>query len=387
MGGFDREWIADSAEAIANRAERELEALVGVSSPSGDVAGAEEAIAITAALLPDGTTIERIECSSPDYAPDLIARLAGSGAGRLVLVGHVDTVIAHGVHRPVERDGERLVGSGTIDMKGGIVLALGVMRELASRPHAFAELVLLAVTDEEWRTGPLAHGPLFAGFDACLCFEGGERTAAGEEAVVLRRKAAATVRVRASGLAAHSGTSPERGRNALLALGEAARAVAARNDPGGPQRVTAVPTVIRSGDAFNVVPAGGELICDLRGDELGALDRIRDAVPAEHGGVTLEADLVRRWPGMDTRAQAAPLLAAAAELIDRPLLGSERGGASDASHLAASVPLTIDGLGPIGGSAHNPDEYVLADSFEPRAEVALALCVAALALRQPPLGH
>ena len=38
-------WIQREADAIARRAERELEALVAVSSPSGDVHGAEECAA------------------------------------------------------------------------------------------------------------------------------------------------------------------------------------------------------------------------------------------------------------------------------------------------------------------------------------------------------
>jgi glutamate carboxypeptidase len=120
-------WIADSAQAIAATAARELEALVGVSSPSGDVRGAEEAIAVAVALLPPDAGVERVPCSSPGHAPDLVARLAGTGRPRLLLVGHVDTVVAHDAHEPLRRDGERLVGSGSIDMKGGDVLALGVL--------------------------------------------------------------------------------------------------------------------------------------------------------------------------------------------------------------------------------------------------------------------
>ena len=58
-------------------------------------------------------------------------------------------------------------------MKGGVVLSLGVMRALASRPEDFAEVALLLVCDEEWRTAPFGHVERFAGFDACLCFEGG----------------------------------------------------------------------------------------------------------------------------------------------------------------------------------------------------------------------
>lgn len=45
-------WVASEAEAIAARAERDLEALVAVSSPSGDAAGAEECIAVAGALAP-----------------------------------------------------------------------------------------------------------------------------------------------------------------------------------------------------------------------------------------------------------------------------------------------------------------------------------------------
>ena len=114
--------------------ERDLEALVAISSPSGDVAAAEELCALVAALLPDEAEIERPPCSTPGYAPDLLARLRGRGTGRLVLLGHLDTVVAHEGHRPLERADGRLVGSGTVDMKGGIALALGVIRALAASP-------------------------------------------------------------------------------------------------------------------------------------------------------------------------------------------------------------------------------------------------------------
>ncbi|MGH2762040.1 MAG: M20/M25/M40 family metallo-hydrolase, partial [Thermoleophilaceae bacterium] len=64
--------------------------------------------------------------------------------------------------------------------------------------------------------------------------------------------------------------------------------------------------------------------------------------------------------------------------LDRPLVAGERGGASDASHVATAIPLTIDGLGPRGGGAHAPHEWVSAESLRIRAEVALALVGALL---------
>jgi glutamate carboxypeptidase len=371
--------VIEAASRMALAAERELEALVAVSSPSGDVDGAEECVALATAFLPTEARVERIDCSTPDHARDLLGRLHGAGSKRLVLLGHLDTVVPHAAHRPLDRDGDRLIGSGAVDMKGGVALALALMRELAERPELYAETAVLLVNDEEWRTAPFVHAGRFAGFDACLCFEGGQRTAGGAEAVIVKRKAAATLRVNAHGRSSHSGSAPELGRNALLALAAVAQVVAGCSDPAGPDRLTAVPTIMRSGDAFNVVPAAGELLCDLRADRLEAFDPVLAAVPRERDEVRVEPTMVRAWPGMDSREATAHVLAEAARRLGRPIVGSERGGASDASHLAAGgIECTIDGLGPHGGGAHTPDEWVSGESLLGRAEVALAVTQALL---------
>jgi glutamate carboxypeptidase len=371
--------MIETASRMALAAERELEALVAVSSPSGDVEGAEECVALATAFLPTEAEVERVDCSTPGHARDLIGRLRGGGSKRLLLLGHLDTVVGHDAHRAPERDGSRLVGSGAVDMKGGVALSIALMRELAERPELYAEAAVLLVNDEEWRTAPFVHAERFRGFDACLCFEGGERADGGEDAVIVKRKAAATLRVNAHGRPSHSGSAPEQGRSALLALAAVAQVVAACSDPAGPDRLTAVPTIIRSGDAFNVVPAAGELLCDLRADRLEAFDPVLAAVPEHHDEVRLEPTMVRAWPGMDARAATDGVLADASRRLGRPIVGSERGGASDASHVAAGgIELTIDGLGPLGGGAHTPEEWVGLKSLHTRAEVALAVTEAIL---------
>jgi glutamate carboxypeptidase len=376
-------WVERAAKEIARHAERELEALVGVSSPSGDVPGAEEAVALCVAFAPAEATPERIPCSTAGHAKDLALHLPGTGEGKLLLLGHLDTVVSNEAHRPVEHDGDRLIGSGTVDMKGGVVLAIGVLRALVERPEMFEETTLLLVNDEEWRRGALVHAERFGHVDACLCFEAGQREAGGEEGVVVKRKAAGTLRVTATGRAAHSGSAPHKGRNALLALAAAAETVAAQHDPEGEDRLSAVPTIMNAGEAFNVVPPGGELFCDLRASRLGAFERVIAAVPEEVGGVTLHPELIRQWPGMDAREQTRGVLETATELLGRPIVGAERGGASDASHMAGHVACTIDGLGPRGGSAHNPDEYVLVESLHSRAQVALAVVSALASAKRP----
>ena len=370
-------WIDEHAAAIAARAERDLEALVAVSSPSGDVQAAEEVVAVATALAPESAEIERIPCSSPEHAPDLLLTVRGGGARRILLLGHLDTVVSHAAHIAPRRLGRRVLGSGTIDMKAGDALALGVLRALVGRPEV-GEAALLLVNDEEWRIGPFDHVERFAGFDACLCFEAGERDPAGDDAVVVRRKAACSIRVLAHGRSAHSGSAPDKGINALLALAEVAQLIAARHDPRGADRLTAVPTILRSGQALNVVPSSGELVCDVRADRLEALRGILEAIPAEAGGARIEAQMQREWPGMDARESTAAVLVAAGAALGRPVVPAQRGGASDASHFAAAIPVSIDGLGPRGGHAHAPEEFVDLDSLLPRAEVALAVTDAVL---------
>jgi glutamate carboxypeptidase len=371
-------FVADHAPRLAAHALSELEALVAVSSPSGDVAGAEAAVALCVAFLPDGAVTERAPCSTEGFAPDLIGRLRGTGESRLLLLGHLDTVISHEAHSPLSHRDGKLYGPGTADMKGGVALSLAVARALAEVPDRFAELSVLLVCDEEWRTQPFRHVERFSGYDACLCFEAGERTREGGEGVIVRRKGAGTLRVRAAGRAAHSGSAPQDGRNALLALSRAAIELTRLADPRGPQQLTVVPTIMHAGGAFNVVPAEGELVFDMRSRDTAAFERVRDAVATELDEVQLSAALERVWPAMDSEAATAELLQAATQRLGRPVLARSRGGASDASHFAGTIPLTLDGLGPRGGGAHTPGEFVRESSLRERLEVALAVALSAL---------
>ena len=373
-------WVQEGAEEIARRAVRHLEALVAVSSPSGDVHGAEECASVCAALLPDEAEVERIPCSSEGYAPDLLARLRGHrhAAGSCCSATSTPSSPTTSTAR-CTREGEKLVGSGSVDMKGGVVLSLGAHAPARQAPAGLRRG--RAAGGHATRSGARARSRTssrFAGWDACLCFEGGERTPDGDDAVVVRRKAAGTIQVRAHGRAAHSGSAPDRGRNALLALGVGrARGGRAATTRTAPAHLTAVPTVLRSGDAFNVVPGSGELFCDLRADEIDAIEAVLDAIPAEHEGVRLESELIRRWPGMHSEERGGRPAGAAR----RPRSGARRAAPRAAGRATRAtsrppIPVTVDGLGPRGGAAHNPDEFVLEASLASRAEVALALVAA-----------
>ena len=372
--------LAGLAAGLKPRVLDEMRELVAISTPSGDIEGTERAVALCAAFLP-GWGIERLPCSTANCAPDLLATRRGTGSRRLLFLGHLDTVVSHAEHQPAREAGERLHGSGTADMKGGVAVSLAVARACAEHAEDYAELAVLLVCDEEWRIAPFAHTARFSNYDACLCFEAGEISEDGEDGVIVRRKGAGTMRVRAIGRASHSGSAPHQGRNALLALAHAAIQGAAAADPDGPTQLTVVPTIVRSGEAINVVPSLGELVFDMRSRDTTDFERVLASLPAEVVGATLEPMLERVWPAMDSEAAAAPCLQAASAALGRTLVPRARGGASDASNFAAAIPLTIDGLGPRGGGAHTPEEFVHLPSLGERIEVALAIARAAM-LRQ-----
>ena len=298
-----------------------------------------------------------------------------------MLLGHVDTVVSHGRTQPLRRDGDRLYGPGTVDMKGGVVLALGVARELAQRPERFAELAVLLVTDEEWRTAPFAHVGRLRRLRRVPVLRG--RRALGRR----RRRASSSgarppARCESAPPAAPRtpGQRPHRGANALLALARRGdRGVAAMHDPDGPERLSVVPTVMHSGEAINVVPAAGRAGVRSASRDQRAFEAVLAAVPQQRRRRRARG---RAWSGCGRRwtpsARPRGCWRAPRELLGRPIVGRSRGGASDASHFAASIPLTVDGLGPRGGGAHTPEEFVFEPSLRERAEVALALALALL---------
>ncbi len=85
--------------------------------------------------------------------PSVVARLAGTGGGRsLMLNAHVDTVDVAGMSEPFSgavRNG-RLYGRGAYDMKGSLAACMAAGKTLAAGSRLRGDLVVAAVADEEY---------------------------------------------------------------------------------------------------------------------------------------------------------------------------------------------------------------------------------------------
>ncbi len=332
----------------------------------------------------------------------VIARIDGRpGAGAaILLVGHMDTVFEPGTaaERPFAIADGIATGPGVTDMKGGLVAgvyALAALRELGGGSFAglpFERIVFIANPDEE--IGSPTSTPhireVAAEVDACFVLE----CARANGDIVSARKGIADLRLEVRGRAAHAGVEPEKGRSAVLA---GAQLVAAIHDLNGRwPGVTANVGVFQAGTRPNIVPDRARLEVDLRAVAAADLDAVVAAVAelaAAPGvpDVTVTVETMAGWRPMEKLERSARLVDHAIALADR--LGfatrdAATGGASDANTTAGMGVPTLDGLGPVGGRDHSPDEYLEVDSIVPRTSLLAALLLAvgrdpAIAGRRP----
>ncbi|HST24690.1 MAG TPA: M20/M25/M40 family metallo-hydrolase [Gaiellaceae bacterium] len=350
----------------------DLAAWVDLDTPGGDVEALDALARLLAdACARDGLEPELVESPAGLY---LHAGLRGTGRARVALLCHHDTVFPAGTAaaRPFRRGGTRCLGPGVADMKGGIAVAVHAARALASGPRPFALIEVVSAPDEESRPGPPATLERLATFDAVLCLECGRP--GGE--IVSARKGAAWLRVHAEGRAAHAGEAPGSGRNVALAL--AREAVRLSDLDGSRPGTTLQITQLEAGEGLNTVPSRGLLTADVRAATRDDLDRATGQIRAfpAYDGISFRYEDLGGPPPFE-RTPAVGLLAETAIAVGASL-GHEfgeavAGGVSDGSWTASRGIPTLDGLGPVGGDDHSPDEYVETASFATRCGIVAGL--------------
>jgi len=368
--------VAQNVEAQLPRYLAELETLVNIDCGSYTPDGVNRVADFCSDALGSlGATVERLPAEG---LGDLVmGRLAGDGP-RLLLIGHMDTVFDPGTvaERPFRRDGDRALGPGVTDMKGGLLAGLHALAAL--RTAGIGPAVTYVCNPDEEIGSPFS-GPhirrLAAEHDAALVLE----CARANGDIVSARKGIADYHVEISGRAAHAGVEPEKGRSAIL---EAARQVLALTALNGRwPSVTVNVGVIEGGTRPNVVAARCGLKVDLRAASVAEfeaaaaeLERIVSTPSVEGTRATLHRvaghQPMERSPAI---ARLAGLARQIAGELGFTVNDAATGGASDANTCAAAGLPVLDGLGPVGGDDHGPDEWLDITSIVPRTALLAGL--------------
>ena len=380
----------DQALAYLDQCREEMlflwETLVRMESPSAD----PEAIDRLASHL--DTYCRALGMETEKFRPEgagtcLAAATPARALPPILLLGHMDTVHPVGSFPggPFTRRDGCVYGPGVHDCKGGLVMALYVIRALQHIGYDRRQLRLALVSDEE--TGhslsQMASVEFLErhaqGCGAAFTFESGLLN--GD--IVTGRKGGGVIRLTVEGIASHCGTAPEKGASAVR---EAARKVVAIEDLTDFSRVTFNCGLIRGGSSVNVVPDRCEVSVALRfhtnrdrDEALSALQSICGRV--ETPGTQCTLSPLAGFPAMEETDRTAALFALYRETSTALGLGTPESvysaGCSDSAFTTSMGILTLCALGVLGQGQHSPDEHAFADSLLPQAK---RLAAAILAL-------
>ena len=357
----------------------DLAALVNVDCGTHNKAGVDHVGEwIGARCRQWGWGVERLR--QAEHGDCWVARLRGNGDGRLFLIGHLDTVYPDGIAaaRPMRFEGNNILGPGTCDMKSGLLVGMYALRALQAEGFDdFNEIVFFFNSDEEIGS-PASYslyGPMVTQMDAALVFE----SARANGDIVSARKGSGEYKLTVKGKSAHAGVEPEKGANAVIELTHQVQALYQLN--GVAPGVTVNPDVIGGGTKSNVIPDEAWVLVDVRAVDSAGAEVVRRALENWPTATTVPGTSLSISghfgfaPMAKTPANAvlAGLAKEAARAVGFTVNDVATGGASDANTIAGFGVPVIDGLGPIGGLDHSPNEYIEADSIGPRTAMAAEL--------------
>jgi len=383
--------VTEAIGAAVDRArDQQLETLaswVQTDSPTEDKA-LVDAMGQRIIAEAEATGMEVTIVPDERYGDHILARAGEDGVAgpRVMLVGHFDTVYPAGTagSRGFRIAGDRALGPGALDMKGGVVVGLFALRALREALGSVPLPVTFLFNSEEEVGSPTSRIPLTQeapSHDLVVVLEPGKPG----PAVVLQRKGVGIVDIVVEGVEAHAGAEPEKGASAIVAMADHVHALVALQDLSIGTTVT--PGRIEGGTHPYVVPGRCVLGVDMRVPTASeqarleaALDQLREQVSVPRTRTSVSGGFHRppMEPSDGTWSAFKGLRASADAIGYGPLGYASTGGASDGNLTAALGVPTLDGMGTVGGRAHSADEYIELESLFERTRL-LATYLAALA--------
>jgi succinyl-diaminopimelate desuccinylase len=293
----------------------------------------------------------------------------------IVWHGHLDVVPGRPEQFDPRVEGDRLIGRGAYDMKGGLAAMMCALKDVADQDSVRVRLICVPDEESEEIDERSTDAVVAAGL-------GGQFAITGEPTdlhIGVQAKGVLVMRIVVHGRAAHSST-PWLGDNAVLKAVDVFRTIESLPFTRESSEMFDRPSInlgrIEGGDALNKVPDRCEMAVDVR------------YLPGQDPGDILAQ--VRAIPGIDVKrtfihppvtvSRSNPYVRGLREAVSRAISGEVmsvgRDGASDAAaFIEAGIPAVE--FGPEGAGHHGPDEWVSLGSLA-RYRSALATFVGAL---------
>jgi glutamate carboxypeptidase len=359
--------------------------LEGLNKLANLIAGQLKSLGGDVQLIDFGTDLYRMEDTPERIGKAVRATFKGSGAKKILLLAHMDTVYQRGMlaQQPFRIDGNKAYGLGIADDKQGIAVILHVVKMLKDLDfRQYGTLTILINGDEEI-SSPGSRKlltQLGAEHDVTMSFEASLEKS---DKIALATAGIASVVLTVKGRASHAGAAPERGVNALYELSHQIMQARDLSDPATGVKLNW--TIAKAGTTRNVIPPEAQAIADVRVLRVADYDAIEQKVRERMKNQLLpeaKVELIfeRRRPPLEA-SPASQAFAKHAQSIYKEL-GKElvadsvaEGGGTGAAFAALGTKnAVVERFGLQGFGAHTTDaEYVLIDNIEPRLYLATRL--------------
>lgn len=308
----------------------------------------------------------------------LAARTPSASLPPVLLLGHLDTVHPAGSFPggPWRVEGDTVCGPGVHDCKGGLVIALYVVRALLHAGYDRRQLRLVLLSDEETahtlsqrQTVDFLQRQAM-GCGAAFTVESG----LPDGQIITARKGGGILPLRVQGIASHAGTAPEKGASAVL---EAARKIVAIHALSDPAHVTYNCGIIHGGTSANVVPDRCEVSVAIRfrtnQDHRQAMDALHEICGrVETPGTSCTLGPLVGFPAMEELPRTATLAKIYQDASEALGLGrpgtAYSAGCSDSAYTASMGIPTLCAVGVLGEGQHSPHEHADLSSLLPQAK-------------------
>ncbi len=415
------------AQAEASPAERRMAAYVSTDAPHGEALlerlvnqnsgtlNLDGVRAVADIVRPElealGFAVQWIDMAEAGRAGHIIATHVGAGANggrgkRVLLIGHLDTVFEPtSPFQSYRRDGNRAIGPGVGDDKGGVVVIIQALRAMQAAGTLRDADIMVVLTGDEERTGApleISRRDLIAAgewADVALEYENLATTGDGEtraEYGTIARRSSGSWEIRTTGITGHSSGifNQTQGYGAIYELArildqfrrELPEANLTYNvgvmAGGTPATIDAAGETVSATGKTNIIASQAIARGDIRTLTPEQDARIRDrmtGIVAQHlsqTGATISFN--ESYPPMapteGNRALLARLNAVNRDL-GLPAMAEydpARRGAADSSFVAALAD-TMGGLGAVGELGHAEGEWIELDSLPRQALRSAAL--------------
>jgi len=327
-----------------------------------------------------GFAAEWIDSDSDDIGKHLFLTRHGNAAGKpgVIILGHADTVFTEETEAKYDfkwrREGDKIYGPGTCDMKGGLVLAWFTLCLIQKfNPELFDAITWKVMIDaceeggmhnfckkaiariEKSDIAALNFEPSGIKFNqdgTCKSFDG-----------VRSRKGNSNVTIHTDGRSAHAGASHQNGASAIVEMAHNVAEVAALTDYE--KNLTVNIGTFTGGTETNVVPAEAEVKLEIRAFDPQAMSECIDKIKALENSslVASHADgfkcrntvsIISELPPMiqnDGTDAFLDIWSGCAAKLNVEIEKVDRGGLSHTNYFFDKLP-TVDALGICGKHVH-----------------------------------